>query len=213
MKKMARIFSVLMVGSLAVMLITTGLYAAGSPLGADIQDYVGTYTVSGLPFEKVVVSDKAGKLHYVAGEYEGDFTEISGKADTYSANGEATVTFMRNAAGKVDKMKLEIQGESYEGMRSMEEMAGSSVALTDYVGKYKMENLPFEFIVLSMKDNQLYITAGDNEGTLTAMPNQMDAFDAGGQATIKFTRDDQKKINKIVVEAQGQVFEGTPVTQ
>ena len=93
----------------------------------------------------------------------------------------------------------------------MEEMGGASAALTDYVGKYKMENLPFEFMILSMKDGQLHVEAGDNEGTLTPMTGQKDAFDAGGQATIKFTRDTQQKIDKIVVEAQGQVFEGTPV--
>ena len=211
MKNRSLIFSTLMLFVACSLAVVDAFGSGRSMLVADNQDYVGTYTVSGLPFEKVVVTDKAGKLHYVAGEYEGDFMEVGGKPDTYSANGEATVTFMRNAAGKVDKMKLEIQGESYEGIRSMTEMAGAGAALTDYVGKYKMENLPFEFIILSMKDNQLYITAGENEGTLTTIPNQMDAFDAGGQATIKFTRDDQKKIKTIVVEAQGQVFEGTPV--
>lgn len=180
---------------------------------ADIQDYVGTYTVAGLPFEKVVVTDNAGKLHYVAGEYEGDFMEISGKPDTYSANGQATVTFVRDATGKVGKMKLEVQGESYEGIREMTAMAGGSAALTDYAGKYKMANLPFEFIIMTVKDNQLHIEAGDNEGMLTPMANQADTFDAGGQATIKFTRDAQQKINKIIVEAQGQVFEGTPAMQ
>ncbi len=210
---MVRAFSVMMVVVIAFSLMTTRVFAAGSLLAADNREYVGTYNVAGLPFEKVVVSDKSGKLHYVAGEYEGDFMEVSGKPDTYSANGEATVTFVRNTAGKVDKMKLQVQGETYEGLRAMAEMASASAPLTGYVGRYKMENLPFEFIALSMKDNQLYITAGDNEGPLTAVPNQMDAFDAGGQATIKFTRDAQQKINKMIVEAQGQVFEGTPVTQ
>lgn len=207
------IFSTLLLCVACSLMVGSAFSAERSMLLADNQEYVGAYTMTGLPFEKVIVSDKDGKLHYVAGEYEGDFMEVSGKADTYSANGEATVTFMRNAAGKVEKIKLEIQGESYEGMREMAAMAAGSATLADYVGKYKMENLPFEFIILSMKDDQLYITAGDNEGPLTAVPNQADAFDAGGQATIKFTRNDQKKINKMIVEAQGQVFEGTPAMQ
>ena len=213
MKKRSLIFSTLLLCVACSLVLGNAFSAEKSTIIADNQEYVGVYTMTGLPFEKVIVSDKDGKLHYVAGEYEGDFTEVSGKPDTYSANGEATVTFVRNTAGKVEKIKLEVQGESYEGIREMATMAAGNAVLTDYVGKYKMENLPFEFIVLSMKDDQLYITAGENEGTLTAMPNQMDAFDAGGQATIKFRRDEQKKINKIIVEAQGQVFEGTPVMQ
>lgn len=213
MKMRSFIFSTLLLCVACSLMVGNAFSAEKSMLFADNQEYVGNYTMAGLPFEKVVVSDKDGKLHYVAGEYEGDFMEVSGKPDTYSANGQATATFMRNAAGKVEKIKLEVQGESYEGVREVAMMAAGSAALTDFVGKYKMENLPFEFIVLSMKDGQLYITAGDNEGALTAVPNQMDAFDAGGQATIKFTRDDQKKINKMIVEAQGQVFEGKPAMQ
>ena len=213
MKMRSFIFSTLLLCVACSLVVGHAFSAEKSMFVGDNQEYVGNYTMTGLPFEKVIVTDKDGKLHYVAGEYEGDFVAVSGKADTYSANGEATVTFMRNAAGKVEKIKLEIQGESYEGMREMATMAAGSAALTDYVGKYKMENLPFEFIIMSMKDDQLYITAGDNEGPLSAVANQADTFDAGGQATIKFTRDEQKKIKKMIVEAMGQVFEGTPAMQ
>ena len=213
MKMKSIIFSTLLLCVACTLMVGNAFGAERSTFTADNQEYVGAYTMTGLPFEKVIVTEKDGKLHYVAGEYEGDFMAVSGKTDTYSANGQATATFMRNAAGKVEKIKLEVQGESYEGIREMAAMAAGSVALADYVGKYKMENLPFEFITLSMKDDQLYITAGDNEGPLVAVPNQMDAFDAGGQATIKFTRDDQKKINKMIVEAMGQVFEGKPEMQ
>lgn len=213
MKMRSFIFSTLLLCVACSLVAGHAFSAEKSMFVADNQEYVGAYTMIGLPFEQVIVTDKDGKLHYVAGEYEGDFMEVSGKPDTYSANGQATATFVRNAAGKVEKIKLEVQGESYEGTRTMAEMAGSGATLTDYVGKYKVENLPFEFIILTMKDAQLYITAGENEGALTAMPNQMDAFDAGGQATIKFTRDEQKKIKKMIVDVQGQIFEGTLVTQ
>lgn len=213
MKMKSFIFSALLLCVACSLMVGNAFSAEKSTFFADNQEYVGTYTVVGLPFEKVVVSDKAGKLHYVAGEYQGEFMAVSGKADTYSANGEATVTFVRNTAGKVEKIKLEVQGETFEGLKTMDEMAAGSAALTDYVGKYKMENLPFEFIILSVKDGQLHSIAGDNEGTITAVPNQVDTFDANGQATVRFTRDEQKKIKKMIVEAQGQVFEGTPVMQ
>lgn len=180
---------------------------------ADLRDYVGTYKVSDLPFDKVIISERGGKLHYVAGEYEGDFMEVSGKADTYSANENATVTFLRNAGGQVDKIKLEIDGDVFMGTKEADAMASAAPAIGDYVGKYKMENLPFEYIVLTEKDSQLHIEAGDREGMLTAVASQKDTFDAGGQATIKFVRNDQMKVSKIVVEAQGQVFEGVPVAK
>jgi hypothetical protein len=213
MKMRSFILSALLLSAACTLIVGNTFGAEKSTFFADNQEYVGSYTMTGLPFEKVVVSERAGKLYYVAGEYEGEFMAVSGKADTYSANGQATVTFVRNAAGKVEKITLEVQGETFEGLKAATDMAAGSAVLTDYVGKYKMENLPFEFIELSMKDGQLYITAGDNEGTLTAVPNQVDSFDAGGQAAIKFTRDEQKKIKKMIVEAQGQVFEGTPVAQ
>lgn len=213
MKMKSLILSTLMLCVACSLVVGNAFSAERSAFFADNQEYVGTYTMTGLPFEKVVVSDKDGKLRYAAGEYEGEFVEVSGNPDTYSANGDATVTFVRNGSGKVEKIKLEIQGQSFEGVREMAAMVAGSVALTNYVGKYKMEGLPFELITLSMKDDQLYIVAGDNEGTLTAVPNQADSFDAGGQAMIKFTRDPQQKIEKILVEAMGQVFEGTPVVE
>jgi hypothetical protein len=192
--------SVLMAGSNATRTISFAIL--------DQQEYIGTYRMSDLPFEKVVVTEQAGKLHYVAGEYEGDFVLVSGKADTYSANGNALITFLRNTEGKVEKMKLEVEGGVFVGKK--ETLAPD---LNHYVGKYKMANLPFEFIVLSLKNDQLYIEAGDNEGTLTPLTGKKDAFDAGGQATIKFERDSLMKVSKMLVEAQGQVFEGTPVAK
>ncbi|MBU1821355.1 MAG: hypothetical protein KKG00_07570 [Bacteroidetes bacterium] len=173
---------------------------------ATLTDYVGSYKLSGdLPISKIIVSEKSGKLHYVAGEYEGDFSTVSGKADTYlSQDGGGTVVFKRDGDGKVTKLTLEVQGGLYEAPKEMTSM------LTDYVGTYLVEGLPFDKVILTVQDNQLHIVAGDNEGNLTPMGNQADTFDAGGKAVIRFKRDDASKVQKMLLEAQGYTFEGTP---
>ena len=66
------------------------------------------------------------------------------------------------------------------------------VDLNDYVGKYKMTNLPFPYVEISVKDGQLMMKAGEQGGPIspTAEP---DKYDADGKATIYFIRDDTKK--------------------
>jgi hypothetical protein len=192
--------------------LTSVMMAVGSPattgvLPAINSDYVGNYKVSDdLPFNKIIVTEKEGKLHYVAGEYVGFFSAVEGKTDTYrSQDGGGLITFVRNEAGKVTKLKLEVQGSVFEAMKE------SGTSLTDYVGTYKMEGLPFEQMILTVQDNQLHVVAGDQEGNLTPVSSQSDTFDAGGQATLKFKRDSTNKVTKLIVEAQRRVFEGTPV--
>ena len=65
------------------------------------------------------------------------------------------------------------------------------VDLNDYVGKYKMTNLPF-LCGDKRKDGQLMMKAGEQGGPIspTAEP---DKYDADGKATIYFIRDDTKK--------------------
>ncbi|WP_247237204.1 DUF3471 domain-containing protein [Telluribacter sp. SYSU D00476] len=177
---------------------------------ADLQDYVGTYRISDLPFDKIVVTTQNGKLHYVAGEYEGDFAEVSGKADTYSANnGEATVTFVRNTEGKVERLRLQIPDGTFEARKEM----ASAAALTDYVGKYKMEGLDFDLLTLTLKDGQIHFHADTVQGVFTPVAGKADTFDAEGQAMVKFERNAQGKVSKIVVDTQGRTFSGTPIAQ
>ena len=206
MKKTTIILSLLLAAPTLLTANTSApLFSTTQPASADLQDYVGTYQMSdpNLPFSKVVVSQQAGKLHYVAGEYEGDFAEVSGKTDTFTTN-EATVIFVRDGAGKVAKLRLEVPEGTFEGSK---EMAG----VAEYAARYKMEGLPFDHIVLTDKNGQLHFEAGEYSGVLVPVSNQPDAFDANGRATFKFGRNDQKKIARLVVEVQGQIFEGTPV--
>lgn len=83
-----------------------------------------------------------------------------------------------------------------------------SVALTDYVGKYKMEGLPFEYITIAVKDGKLTIDTGSEAGPLTPVKDAADKFDADGRATLKFNRDATKKVTGVTLDAQGMSFDG-----
>jgi len=83
-----------------------------------------------------------------------------------------------------------------------------SVDLNQYVGKYKFEGLPFEFVTIAVKDGQLTIDTGSEAGAMTPVKNTPDAFDAAGRATLTFKRDDTKKVTGVTLDAQGMSFEG-----
>ncbi|GAB3162823.1 DUF3471 domain-containing protein [Telluribacter humicola] len=80
--------------------------------------------------------------------------------------------------------------------------------LSQYVGKYKFEGLPFEYITISEKDGKLIINTGTDEGELTPVKDATDKFDAGGQATLTFTRDADQKVTGLTLDAQGFTFDG-----
>ncbi|WP_128546190.1 hypothetical protein [Larkinella soli] len=86
-------------------------------------------------------------------------------------------------------------------------VASDSTDLTQYAGKYKFEGLPFEFLTIGVKDGKLTVSTGAQEGELVPM-KEPDKYDASGQATLTFTRDGEKKVTGITLEAQGAVFEG-----
>lgn len=83
-----------------------------------------------------------------------------------------------------------------------------SVNLTDYVGKYKMEGLPFDYITIAVKDGQLTVDTGSESGAMTTVKDTPDTFDASGRATLKFKRDTSRKVTGVTLDAQGTSFEG-----
>jgi cytochrome c len=79
--------------------------------------------------------------------------------------------------------------------------------LSEYVGKYKMSGLPFEYIEVSIKDGKLNMQAGEQGGEVQAT-NTPDKYDAGGKATILFVRDETKKVTSLKMKAMGFNFTG-----
>ncbi|HRH47731.1 MAG TPA: ThuA domain-containing protein [Panacibacter sp.] len=81
------------------------------------------------------------------------------------------------------------------------------VDLNDYAGKYKMTGLPFPYIEVTVKDGMLMMKAGEQGGPVSAT-DEADKFDAGGQATLLFIRDEKNKVIKLQMEAMKMKFEG-----
>src|SRR5947209_16949446 len=58
-----------------------------------------------------------------------------------------------------------------------------------FTGKYKYENLPFDYMTVSVQDGKLYYSGGEYSGSLTPVKDKKDAFDANGNAIFTFVRD------------------------
>ena len=86
------------------------------------------------------------------------------------------------------------------------ENANNSTNLNSYTGKYKMTGLPFDYIVVTVKDGKLMMDANGQIGELKPMPAP-DAFDSDGKAKITFLKDEKKVVTKLKLEASGFNFE------
>ncbi|MBP6826333.1 MAG: ThuA domain-containing protein [Saprospiraceae bacterium] len=82
----------------------------------------------------------------------------------------------------------------------------TAVDLNEYVGKYKFSGLPFEFMEVVVENGALVVTAGDQRGPVTALPGA-DKFDADGQATIEFIRENGK-VTGMKLAPPGMSFTG-----
>ncbi|RFS18617.1 ThuA domain-containing protein [Emticicia sp. C21] len=77
----------------------------------------------------------------------------------------------------------------------------------DYIGKYKMEGLPIDYIEFEEKEGKLYSKVAD-QITLLEPSGTPDSFINGTQSKASFIRDASGKVSKIKVEAMGSTFEG-----
>ena len=79
-------------------------------------------------------------------------------------------------------------------------------SLNDYVGKYKMTGLPFEYLEISTKDGKLLMNAGGQKGEITPT-DTLDKYDASGRAMLNFVRSDTK-VESVKLEAMGVLMNG-----
>jgi hypothetical protein len=77
----------------------------------------------------------------------------------------------------------------------------------NFKGKYKFENLPFEYIEISVQENKLYFVGGEYNGFLVPLADKKDVFNVNDQAVFTFGRDNEKIVG-LKVDYQGQIFEG-----
>ncbi len=79
---------------------------------------------------------------------------------------------------------------------------------SEFIGKYKYEGLPFEYMVVSVREGQLYFVGGDYNGFLVPQKDKKDVFDVNGVATFTFTRNDQNRVSELKVDYDGQTYMG-----
>ena len=79
--------------------------------------------------------------------------------------------------------------------------------IEDYVGKYKMTGLPFDYIEISVKEGKVIMNAGGQGGPVNPTDTP-DKYDAEGKAVLNFIRNDVRKVTGLQMEAMGFKFEG-----
>lgn len=77
-----------------------------------------------------------------------------------------------------------------------------------FTGKYKFEDLPFEYFTISVREGQFHFEGGEYNGLLDPVSGKKDVFDVGGEAVFTFTRNGNDKISGLKVEYQGRTYEG-----
>lgn len=94
--------------------------------------------------------------------------------------------------------------------------SGSVFEISDsatYIGKYKYEGLPFDYMTVSVKEGKLYFFGGEYAGFLTPVKDKKDVFDANGEALFTFHRNSDKKVADLQIDYQGQSFMGKRETK
>jgi hypothetical protein len=82
-----------------------------------LQEFVGKYTFTGLPFEVLEVTIKeAGKIHIEAGERGGDVAPQKDDPDAFETP-EAMLKFIRDDNKKVVELKVDASGMSFKGSK------------------------------------------------------------------------------------------------
>lgn len=84
---------------------------------ADSASYKGKYRFEGLPFEFIEVTVQESKLHFVGGEYNGFLVPLSDKKDAFDVNSQAVFTFARNVENKVTELKVDYNGQVFQGKK------------------------------------------------------------------------------------------------
>ena len=83
----------------------------------------------------------------------------------------------------------------------------SQKELQEFVGKYKVSGLPFEFLVTSIQGGKLQIQAGESKGIIR--PSSIDdRFEGDNGTVLDFGRDPSNQVVKITMKTSGFEFEG-----
>ncbi|MCD8538947.1 MAG: hypothetical protein LRY55_03675 [Leadbetterella sp.] len=189
------------------LLFLTGILISSFTLKAQqvkLQDFTGAYKFEKAPFGKIVITDESGALIADAeGVGKGEISATNIADEFREPNYQAIFKFVREESGKVIRLVVEVNGDSFEGKRE-------SVTPDEYAGKYSLEGSPeVPEVSIQIQDGALYIEASIGGSRLVATQvkdsYQMTAATGG----VVFKRDEAGKVTGIEVEYAGSTFKGT----
>jgi alpha-L-rhamnosidase len=83
----------------------------------DISEYTGKYKVESGMVDMIEVTVRDGKLILSAYSNKGELYPVRGETDRFTDANGSVVTFHRNAGGKVETIRVEVIGMTYEGKK------------------------------------------------------------------------------------------------
>ncbi|MBL7818388.1 MAG: ThuA domain-containing protein [Saprospiraceae bacterium] len=104
-----------------------------------------------------------------------------------------------------------VTGIEFKQAESAQPVANTSAEtpkanIQDYVGKYKMTGLPFDYIEVKIENDKVIMNANGQGGPVNPTDTP-DKYDADGKAILNFVREGGKVVG-IKMEAMGMNFEG-----
>ena len=85
------------------------------------------------------------------------------------------------------------------------------IRLTDFVGKYTFEGLPFEFVNVSIREaGKIHLEAGDRIGDVPPIKDKPNVFETP-EAMLTFVRDEKNQVVKLIINTGDTNYESTKV--
>jgi alpha-L-rhamnosidase len=125
---------------------------------------------------------------------------------TESGNAVSSIKDIKLTGSENGYAVLQLGSGNYHFKTPTEIGKTAAVLLIDFPGKYKMQGLPFEFIDISVKNDKLFMQAGNNSSELE--PGESEDQFKSNDTIITFFRDQQKKVVSLKYDSGLIVYEG-----
>lgn len=168
------------------------------------QDFTGVYKFQGAPFEKIVITYENGIFTADAeGVGKGEITATNVTDEFSEPNYQALLKFVRDEAGKVIRLAVNVNGSSFEGLKE-------TAALEEYAGKYSLEGSgEVSEVSILVQNGALYIDSSIGGSGLQATDVKDSYQMAAATGGVVFKRDGTGKVTGIEIEYSGTTFKGT----
>lgn len=141
-----------------------------------------------------------------AGGFGGKPTRIT-LVPTEGAHDVYVVFVNPKSEGRSLMVVMAIEFKQVETAQTAAPVVETKTNIEEYVGKYKMTGLPFDYVEITVQDGKVIMNAGGQGGPVSPTDTP-DKYDADGKAILNFIRNDAKKVTGVQMEAMGFKFEG-----